>query len=42
MTAPVIVTLAMPRASGSAAAANEPKTASRIRNTIGKPVRSAR
>ena len=41
MTAPVIITLAKPSASGSAAAASEPNTASRITSTIGKPIFSA-
>ena len=41
IAAPVIATLAKPSASGSAAAASEPKTASRISSTIGKPVVSA-
>ena len=34
-------TLTKPSASGSAAAASEPKTISRIRATIGKPLPSA-
>jgi hypothetical protein len=38
MPAPVTPTLANPSASGSDAAASEPKTARRIRRTIGKPV----
>jgi hypothetical protein len=41
ISAPVSITLAKPSASGSAAAANEPKTASRISSTIGKPALSA-
>ena len=41
ITAPVTNTLAKPSASGSDAAASEPNTASRIRNTIGNPVVSA-
>src|SRR3954447_5922460 len=41
IAAPVIATLAKPSASGSAAAASEPKTASRMIATIGKPARSA-
>ena len=41
MTAPVTTTLTKPSASGSAAAASEPNTASRISSTIGKPVASA-
>ena len=41
MAAPVMVTEAKPSASGSAAAASEPNTASRISSTIGKPVTSA-
>ena len=41
MPAPVIITLAKPSSSGNAAAASEPKTASRISRTIGKPVASA-
>ncbi len=41
MTAPVIITLAKPSASGSVAAASDPKTASRITRTIGKPIFSA-
>ncbi len=41
MAAPVIATLANPSASGSAAAASEPNTASRISRTIGKPIFSA-
>ena len=39
--APVMPTLAKPSASGSAAAAREPNTASSISITIGKPVVSA-
>ena len=38
IAAPVIITLTKPSASGSAAAASEPKTASRISSTIGKPM----
>ena len=41
MAAPVMVTEAKPSASGSAAAASDPNTASRISSTIGKPVTSA-
>ena len=41
MIAPVMSTLTAPRISGSDAAASEPKTASRIRSTIGKPLASA-
>ena len=41
MTAPVKATLMNPSASGSVAAASEPKTPSRISSTIGKPVFSA-
>ena len=41
IAAPVIATLAKPSASGSAAAASEPNTASRISSTIGKPTCSA-
>ena len=41
MSAPVTMTLTKPSASGSAAAASEPKTTSRIRATIGKPLASA-
>ena len=41
MSAPVTMTLTKPSASGSAAAASEPKTTSRIRATIGKPPPSA-
>ena len=41
MTAPVMPTLAKPSASGSAAAAREPNTASRMSSTIGNPVFSA-
>ena len=41
IAAPVIITLAKPSSSGSAAAASEPKTPSRISSTIGKPVASA-
>jgi hypothetical protein len=41
MAAPVMATLANPSASGSAAAASEPKTASRITSTTGKPIFSA-
>ena len=39
--APVTVTATSPSASGSEAAASEPKTAIRIRATIGKPIASA-
>ena len=38
---PVSATLTKPSASGRAAAASEPKTASRMTSTIGKPMRSA-
>ncbi len=41
IAAPVIATLANPSTSGSAAAASEPKTASRISSTIGNPTCSA-
>src|SRR4051812_18948745 len=41
MTAPVSATLPKPSASGRLAAASDPKTASRMMKTIGKPVRSA-
>ena len=41
MTAPVTITATKPNASGSAAAASEPKAVIRIRATIGKPVASA-
>ena len=41
MIPPVISTATPPMTSGSAAAANEPKTASRITKMIGKPTRSA-
>ena len=41
MAAPVIATLTNPSARGSAAAASEPNTASRINRTMGKPVASA-
>ena len=41
MSAPVTITLTKPRVSGSAAAASEPKTTSRISATIGKPPPSA-
>ena len=41
MSAPVTITLTKPSASGSAAAASEPKTTSRIIATIGKPLASA-
>jgi hypothetical protein len=41
MMAPVTTTLAKPSASGRAAAASEPNTASRMSSTTGKPVTSA-
>ena len=41
ISAPVTITLTKPSASGSTAAASEPKTTSRIRATIGKPPASA-
>ena len=41
MRAPVTITATKPSASGSDAAASEPKTASRISATIGKPITSA-
>ena len=39
--APEIITAITPRASGSAAAASDPNTTSRISRTIGKPTASA-
>ena len=41
MSAPVTMTLTNPSASGSAAAASEPKTTRRMIATIGKPLISA-